>query len=44
VPPEVKPATQLKSVSGKVQCDCEPGADGTIAVKSLSGGIRLSCA
>lgn len=44
VPPEVKPATHLNSVSGKVQCDCELGDDGTIAVKSLSGGIRLSCA
>jgi DUF4097 and DUF4098 domain-containing protein YvlB len=44
VPREVKPATHLNSVSGKVQCDCEPGDDGTIAVKSQSGAIRLSCA
>jgi DUF4097 and DUF4098 domain-containing protein YvlB len=44
VPREIRPAAYLKSVSGKVQCDCESGDDGTIAVKSLSGAIRLSCA
>ena len=44
VPSEVRPTTFLKSMSGKVTCDCESGDDGRIAVKSLSGAIRVSCA
>jgi DUF4097 and DUF4098 domain-containing protein YvlB len=42
VPREMRPATRLYSLSGKVQCDCEPGADGEIAVKSVSGKITVS--
>jgi DUF4097 and DUF4098 domain-containing protein YvlB len=43
VPPNVRPATRLKSVSGRVECDCETGGDGAIAVATVSGRIRVSC-
>jgi DUF4097 and DUF4098 domain-containing protein YvlB len=44
VPPEVRPSTRLRSISGKVSCDCERGRDGEIAVATVSGTIRVSCA
>jgi DUF4097 and DUF4098 domain-containing protein YvlB len=43
VPRTSRPATRLKSLSGRVQCDCEQGADGEIAVASVSGQIHVSC-
>jgi len=43
VPPDVHPATRLRSISGRVRCECPTGADGEIAVKSVSGAIRVSC-
>jgi predicted membrane protein len=42
VPRELRPATRLKSVSGRVQCDCEEGSDGEISVASISGKITVS--
>lgn len=42
VPAETRPATRLRSISGKIQCDCTTGDDGEIAVKSVSGAIRVS--
>jgi hypothetical protein len=32
----------LRSISGRIQCDCPPGEDGEIAVASVSGAIRVS--
>jgi DUF4097 and DUF4098 domain-containing protein YvlB len=43
VPPDVAPATRLHSVSGRVNSECPRGADGEIAVASVSGAIRVSC-
>jgi DUF4097 and DUF4098 domain-containing protein YvlB len=43
IPSEVRPSTRLHSVSGKVNCDCEPGSDGEISVATVSGTIRVSC-
>lgn|SRR2546423_2367954 len=43
VPPDVQPATRLRSISGRVRCECATGRDGEIAVASVSGGIRVSC-
>jgi len=44
VPRAVNPATRLRSLSGRVRCDCPPGADGEIAVSSVSGAINVSSA
>jgi DUF4097 and DUF4098 domain-containing protein YvlB len=43
IPPDVRPTTRLRSLSGKVSCDCERGSDGEIAVATVSGTIRVSC-
>jgi DUF4097 and DUF4098 domain-containing protein YvlB len=43
VPHDVQPATRLRSISGRVRCECPTGRDGEIAVASVSGGIRVSC-
>jgi DUF4097 and DUF4098 domain-containing protein YvlB len=43
VPRDVRPATRLRSISGRVQCDCPVGDDGEIAVASVSGTIRVAC-
>jgi DUF4097 and DUF4098 domain-containing protein YvlB len=43
VPREIQPATRLRSISGKVQCDCPTGGDGEINVASVSGGIKVLC-
>jgi hypothetical protein len=43
VPPEVRPDTRLRSVSGRVSCACPQGNDGEIAVTSVSGGINVLC-
>jgi DUF4097 and DUF4098 domain-containing protein YvlB len=42
VPPDMQPNTRLKSLSGRVQCDCARGDDGEIAVASVSGAIKVS--
>jgi DUF4097 and DUF4098 domain-containing protein YvlB len=41
---EARPTTRLRSISGRIQCDCPPGEDGEIAVASVSGAIRVSSA
>lgn len=43
VPPDRAPSTALKSMSGRIACDCQTGTDGEIRVKSLSGAIRIRC-
>lgn len=43
VPANVRPATHLKVVSGRVRCECEPGHDGEIRAKSVSGSISVTC-
>jgi DUF4097 and DUF4098 domain-containing protein YvlB len=43
VPSDVRPTTRLRSITGKVSCDCERGRDGEIAVATVSGAIRVSC-
>jgi DUF4097 and DUF4098 domain-containing protein YvlB len=43
VPPDVQPATRLRSVSGRVACECDSGTDGEIAVATVSGAIRVCC-
>jgi DUF4097 and DUF4098 domain-containing protein YvlB len=42
VPRDVQPSTRLKSLSGRVVCDCALGDDGEIAVASVSGAIKVS--
>jgi DUF4097 and DUF4098 domain-containing protein YvlB len=44
VPPSVRPATRLRSVSGRISDACAPGNDCEIAVSSISGSISVSCA
>jgi DUF4097 and DUF4098 domain-containing protein YvlB len=44
VPAATRPATRLRSLSGKVQCDVASGDDLEIAVMSVSGTIRVSSA
>jgi len=43
VPPNSRPATHLRVVSGRVRCECEPGNDGEIRAKSVSGSISVTC-
>jgi DUF4097 and DUF4098 domain-containing protein YvlB len=43
VPDDVQPATKLRSISGRVRCECTLGTAGPIAVASVSGAIRISC-
>jgi DUF4097 and DUF4098 domain-containing protein YvlB len=43
VPTNSRPATHLKVVSGRVRCECEPGHDGEIRAKSVSGSISVTC-
>jgi DUF4097 and DUF4098 domain-containing protein YvlB len=43
VPSDIRPSTRLRSISGRVSCDCERGRDGEIAVATVSGAIRVSC-
>jgi DUF4097 and DUF4098 domain-containing protein YvlB len=42
IPASSRPSTRLRSLSGRVDCDCPPGDDFEIAVASVSGGIRVS--
>ena len=44
VPAAATPAISLRSISGKIRCDCEPtpGDDGELNVKTVSGSIRVS--
>ena len=44
VPRDVHPDARLRSISGKILNDCPGGGDGEIAVKSVSGAIRVLCA
>jgi len=44
VPSTARPATRLRSVSGRIDDECPPGDDCEIAVKSISGAISVSCA
>jgi DUF4097 and DUF4098 domain-containing protein YvlB len=44
VPSSVRPATRLRSVSGRITDACPPGDDCEIAVASVSGAINVSCA
>ena len=44
IPPSSRPSTRLRSLSGRVDCECTPGDDFEIAVASVSGGIRVSTA
>ncbi|HEY5173654.1 MAG TPA: DUF4097 family beta strand repeat-containing protein [Acidimicrobiia bacterium] len=44
VPAETRPATRLRSISGRIECECTPGDDFEIAVASVSGAIRVSSA
>jgi hypothetical protein len=43
VPHGRRPATHLRSLSGRVRCEPEPGHDGEIIVKSTSGTIDVKC-
>jgi DUF4097 and DUF4098 domain-containing protein YvlB len=43
VPRDIQPMTRLGSISGRIRCECPTGHDGEIAVKSVSGSIRVSC-
>jgi DUF4097 and DUF4098 domain-containing protein YvlB len=43
VPADVRPATKLRSLSGKLRSDCDEGNDCEIAVQSLSGKIEVTC-
>jgi len=41
VPAGLRPALELRAVSGQVRCDCEPGSDGAIRVMTRSGQISV---
>jgi len=43
VPRDRRPATLLKSLSGRIRCDCETGDDGEISVATTSGTINVTC-
>jgi len=43
VPSGSRPATHLKAVTGRVRSECEPGHDGEIRAKSVSGSISVTC-
>ena len=43
VPRDRRPATTLKTVSGRVRCECENGTDGEISVATTSGTIDVRC-
>ena len=43
VPPERRPATTLRSLTGRVRCDCDRGTDGEISVATTSGAINVTC-
>jgi DUF4097 and DUF4098 domain-containing protein YvlB len=43
VPGGSRPETNLAALSGRVRSDCEPGHDGEIRAKSLSGAISVTC-
>jgi DUF4097 and DUF4098 domain-containing protein YvlB len=43
VPSQRRPATILKSLSGRVRCECETGGDGEIDVATTSGAINVKC-
>jgi DUF4097 and DUF4098 domain-containing protein YvlB len=43
VPRPHRPATTLRSISGRVRCDCEPGHDGEVSVATTSGAINVTC-
>jgi DUF4097 and DUF4098 domain-containing protein YvlB len=43
VPRDRRPSTLLKSLSGRVRCDCAQGNDGEINVATTSGSIRVTC-
>jgi DUF4097 and DUF4098 domain-containing protein YvlB len=43
VPPQRRPATTLRSLSGRVRCDCDRGSDGEISVATTSGSINVTC-
>jgi DUF4097 and DUF4098 domain-containing protein YvlB len=42
LPSTVRPATRLRSMSGRVQCELVPGDDCEVAVVSVSGAIKVS--
>jgi DUF4097 and DUF4098 domain-containing protein YvlB len=44
VPAASRPATRLRSISGRIDCDLTPGDDFEVAVMSVSGAIRVSSA
>ena len=41
VPPGVRPAARLRSMTGRPRCDCEEGDDCQIAVQSMTGKIEV---
>ncbi len=43
VPAASTPATALKSLSGRIRCECAPGTDGEIKIATVSGSIRVTC-
>jgi DUF4097 and DUF4098 domain-containing protein YvlB len=43
VPAQRRPATLLKSLTGRVRSDCQQGTDGEINVSTTSGAIRITC-
>lgn len=43
VPAGVRPATRLRSLSGKHRSDCDEGDDCEISIQSLSGKIEVTC-
>jgi uncharacterized protein (DUF2345 family) len=43
VPDADRPATRLKSLSGRIKCECGQGNDGEISAKTVSGSISVTC-
>jgi DUF4097 and DUF4098 domain-containing protein YvlB len=43
VPDGSRPATRLRAVSGNIRCEPQPGDDGEVEIKSVSGSISVTC-
>lgn len=41
VPSGVRPAARLKSLTGRLRCDCEEGSDCSVSVSTMSGKVEV---
>src|SRR5438552_2591270 len=41
VPDGIRPRFRLRTVSGRIRCDCEEGDDGSVSIATTSGSIQV---